>query len=445
MSRADELRTQILELVEEYHDAQFGDGEFRPGESPVHVAGRVFDADELLRLVDASLDFWLTTGRYARIFERELARYLGVRHALLCNSGSSANLLALSALTSPKLGERRLAPGDEVLTVAAGFPTTVNPIVLNRLVPVFVDVALPTYNVDVEQLREAVGPRTKAIMIAHTLGNPFDLDAVVELARANDLWLVEDNCDALGSLYKGQMTGTFGDLATLSCYPAHHITMGEGGVVFTRRPDLKVLVESFRDWGRDCWCEPGEDNTCGKRFDWQLGSLPHGFDHKYIFSHIGYNLKVTDMQAAVGLAQLAKLPSFIETRKRNWRLLREGLERYADDLILPEPTPDTDPSWFGFLITVRPEAGFSRAELVGHLEQNRIVTRLLFGGNLTRQPAYADIDRRVVGDLANSDLIMARTFWIGVYPGLDERRIEYVLDQFERFFERSASTHVAHG
>jgi CDP-6-deoxy-D-xylo-4-hexulose-3-dehydrase len=444
MSRADELRTQILELVEEYHDAQFGDGEFRPGESPVHVAGRVFDADELLRLVDASLDFWLTTGRYARIFERELARYLGVRHALLCNSGSSANLLALSALTSPKLGERRLAPGDEVLTVAAGFPTTVNPIVLNRLVPVFVDVALPTYNVDVEQLREAVGPRTKAIMIAHTLGNPFDLDAVVELARANDLWLVEDNCDALGSLYKGQMTGTFGDLATLSCYPAHHITMGEGGVVFTRRPDLKVLVESFRDWGRDCWCEPGEDNTCGKRFDWQLGSLPHGFDHKYIFSHIGYNLKVTDMQAAVGLAQLAKLPSFIETRKRNWRLLREGLERYADDLILPEPTPDTDPSWFGFLITVRPEAGFSRAELVGHLEQNRIVTRLLFGGNLTRQPAYADIDRRVVGDLANSDLIMARTFWIGVYPGLDERRIEYVLDQFERFFERSASTHVAH-
>jgi CDP-4-dehydro-6-deoxyglucose reductase, E1 len=445
MSRADELRTQILELVEEYHDAQFGDGEFRPGESPVHVAGRVFDADELLRLVDASLDFWLTTGRYARIFERELARYLGVRHALLCNSGSSANLLALSALTSPKLGERRLAPGDEVLTVAAGFPTTVNPIVLNRLVPVFVDVELPTYNVDVEQLREAVGPRTKAIMIAHTLGNPFDLDAVVELARANDLWLVEDNCDALGSLYKGQMTGTFGDLATLSCYPAHHITMGEGGVVFTRRPDLKVLVESFRDWGRDCWCEPGEDNTCGKRFDWQLGSLPHGFDHKYIFSHIGYNLKVTDMQAAVGLAQLAKLPSFIETRKRNWRLLREGLERYADDLILPEPTPDTDPSWFGFLITVRPEAGFSRAELVGHLEQNRIVTRLLFGGNLTRQPAYADIDRRVVGDLANSDLIMARTFWIGVYPGLDERRIEYVLDQFERFFERSASTHVAHG
>jgi CDP-4-dehydro-6-deoxyglucose reductase, E1 len=445
MSRADELRTQILELVEEYHDAQFGDGEFMPGESPVHVAGRVFDADELLRLVDASLDFWLTTGRYARIFERELARYLGVRHALLCNSGSSANLLALSALTSPKLGERKLAPGDEVLTVAAGFPTTVNPIVLNRLVPVFVDVELPTYNVDVEQLREAVGPRTKAIMIAHTLGNPFDLDAVVELARANDLWLVEDNCDALGSLYKGQMTGTFGDLATLSCYPAHHITMGEGGVVFTRRPDLKVLVESFRDWGRDCWCEPGEDNTCGKRFDWQLGSLPHGFDHKYIFSHIGYNLKVTDMQAAVGLAQLAKLPSFIETRKRNWRLLREGLERYADDLILPEPTPDTDPSWFGFLITVRPEAGFSRAELVGHLEQNRIVTRLLFGGNLTRQPAYADIDRRVVGDLANSDLIMARTFWIGVYPGLDERRIEYVLDQFERFFERSASTHVAHG
>jgi CDP-6-deoxy-D-xylo-4-hexulose-3-dehydrase len=433
--RADDLRTKILELVEEFHAAEFSNGGFRPGETPVPYAGRVFDSDELLHLVDASLDFWLTTGRYARRFERELAQFVGVRHALLCNSGSSANLLALSALTSPKLGKRQLKPGDEVITVAAGFPTTVNPIVLNRLVPVFVDVTLPTYNVDVAQLEEAVGPRTRAIMVAHTLGNPFDVDAVLEVAKRHDLWLVEDNCDGLGSTYKGTLTGTFGNLSTLSFYPAHHITMGEGGAVLTDRPELKTLVESFRDWGRDCWCEPGEDGTCGKRFGWQLGTLPHGYDHKYIFSHVGYNLKLTDMQAAVGLAQLAKLPSFIEARKRNWRTLRDLLEPYEDYLVLPEATPETDPSWFGFLLTVAAGAPFTRDEIIRHLEDRRVVTRLLFGGNLTRQPAYKDVEYRVVGDLRNADLIMNNSFWVGVYPGLTDAMIDYMIDSFRSFFE----------
>lgn len=437
--RAAELRAQILELVEEYHAAQFGNGEFRPGESTVLYAGRVFDADELLHLVDSSLDFWLTTGRYARRFERELANKLGLRHALLCNSGSSANLLALTALTSPKLGDRRLRPGDEVITVAAGFPTTVNPIVLNGLVPVFVDVELPTYNASIEQLAAAVGPRTRAIMMAHTLGNPFEADAVAELARRHDLWFVEDNCDGLGSTYKDRLTGTFGELSTLSFYPAHHITMGEGGCVLTNRPELKVLVESFRDWGRDCWCEPGEDGTCGKRFGWQLGTLPHGYDHKYIFSHIGYNLKLTDMQAAVGLAQLAKLTSFAEARKRNWRSLREGLAPFEEYVVLPEATPESDPSWFGFILTVREDAPFTRDEIVSYLEGRKIATRLLFGGNLTRQPAYENVDFRVVGDLATSDAIMERAFWIGVYPGLTTPMLDYVLDEFESFFR---SRHV---
>ncbi|MDX6409834.1 MAG: CDP-4-dehydro-6-deoxyglucose reductase [Gaiellaceae bacterium] len=435
MSEADDLRTQILELVERYHEAQFGQRDFVPGESPVPVSGRVFDSDELLHLVDASLDFWLTTGRYARRFELEFARFMGARHALLCNSGSSANLLALSALTSPKLGERRLRPGDEVITVAAGFPTTVNPIVLNRLVPVFVDVELPTYNLDVTQLEAALSPRTRAVFTAHTLGNPFDLDAVSDFAKRNDLWLIEDNCDALGSTYRDQLTGTFGDLGTVSFYPAHHITMGEGGCVMTNRPQLKLLVESFRDWGRDCWCEPGEDNTCGTRFDWQLGTLPRGYDHKYIFTHLGYNLKVTDMQAAVGVAQLAKLPDFVRARKENWQRLREGLADFEDDLILPEATQHSDPSWFGFIVTVRPGARFDRKELVGHLESHKVATRLMFGGNLTRQPAYQDVEYRTVGDLPQTDLVMNGSLWIGVYPGLDERMIDYVLDVFRDFFE----------
>jgi CDP-6-deoxy-D-xylo-4-hexulose-3-dehydrase len=432
-TEASALREQVLELVQAYHDTEFAPKPFVPGETPVPVSGRVFDADELLHLVDASLDFWLTTGRYAKQFELAFAKALGVRHALLCNSGSSANLLALSALTSKKLGDRRLQTGDEVITVAAGFPTTVNPILLNGLVPVFVDVELETYNLDVSQLEAAIGPRTRAVIAAHTLGNPFDLDAVVDFAKRHDLWLIEDNCDALGSTYHGKPTGSFGDFGTLSFYPAHHITMGEGGAVLTNRPTLKLLIESFRDWGRDCWCEPGEDDTCGLRFEHQLGSLPRGYDHKYIYTHVGYNLKVTDMQAAVGVAQLAKLQAFVEARKRNWQLLYDGLKPFEDILLLPRATEHSDPSWFGFPITVRDEAPFDRNEVVRHLEERRIATRLLFGGNLTRQPAYEGLEFRTVGDLPRSDVVMNRSFWIGVYPGLTEEMIAFVVSEFERF------------
>jgi CDP-6-deoxy-D-xylo-4-hexulose-3-dehydrase len=428
-----DLRERILELVAEYHEAAFANGRFEPGESRVPVSGKVFDAEELLNLVDASLDFWLTTGRYARRFEIELAKKLGVRHAMICNSGSSANLLALSALTSPKLGDRRLRPGDEVITVAAGFPTTVNPIVMNRLVPVFVDVELGTYNLVPAEVEAAIGPRTRAIMAAHTLGNPFPVEDVREIADRHGLWFVEDNCDALGSTYRGKLTGTTGDLGTLSFYPAHHITMGEGGAVLANRPQLKLLVESFRDWGRDCWCEPGEDNTCGTRFDWQLGTLPRGYDHKYIFSHIGYNLKVTDMQAAIGLAQLAKLDAFTEARRRNWQLLRDGLAPFEDDLLLPVPTPESEPSWFGFVVTVRPEAPFTRDELIRYLEEHKVATRLLFGGNLTRQPAFEEVEYRVVGDLASSDVVMNQSLWIGCYPGLSEPMIAYIVEKFGSF------------
>jgi CDP-6-deoxy-D-xylo-4-hexulose-3-dehydrase len=429
----DELRNRILALVAEYARANWPAQEYVPGRGVIPCAGRVFDADELVHLVDSSLDFWLTTGRYAARFEREFAGYFGVRHATLCNSGSSANLLAVSALTSPKLGDRALKPGDEVLTLAAGFPTTVNPILQNRLVPVFLDVELGTYGVDVAALRQAVGPRTRAALIAHTLGNPFDLDAVLEVARRHGLWVVEDNCDAVGSLYKGRLTGTFGDLATVSFYPAHHLTMGEGGCVLTDQPRLKTLVESFRDWGRDCWCDPGKDNTCGKRFACQLGQLPCGYDHKYTYSHIGYNLKVTDMQAAVGVAQLKKLPRFVEARKRNWQRLFEGLREFEEFFILPRPTPGSDPSWFGFALTVRPGAPFCRRELVQHLEGRGIATRQLFGGNLLRQPAYQRIPHRVVGDLKNTDTVMNQTFWIGVYPGLTAPQIDYVLETFRGF------------
>jgi CDP-4-dehydro-6-deoxyglucose reductase, E1 len=435
LSAAADLRERILALVGEYHDAEFGPKAFVPGETPIPVSGRVFDSDELLHLVDASLDFWLTTGRYARRFELEFAKAVGVRHALLCNSGSSANLLAVSALTSKKLGDRRLLPGDEVITVAAGFPTTVNPILLNRLVPVFVDVELATYNLDVSQLEEAVGPRTRAIVAAHTLGNPFDIDAVTDFAKRHDLWLIEDNCDALGSTYRGKLTGSFGDFGTLSFYPAHHITMGEGGAVLTNRPQLKLLIESFRDWGRDCWCEPGEDDTCGLRFDHQLGSLPRGYDHKYIYTHVGYNLKVTDMQAAVGVAQLAKLSSFVDARRRNWQLLHDGLKPFEDVLILPRATEHSEPSWFGFPITLREGAPFDRNELVQHLEERKIATRLLFGGNLTRQPAYEGLEFRSVGELPNSDVVMNRSLWIGVYPGLSEEMIAFVVSEFARLIE----------
>ncbi len=431
--RADKLRQRILSLVDEYHDEAFAPPEFVAGETPVPVAGRVFDAEDLSHLIDASLDFWLTAGRYAKEFERQLAQQFGVRFATLVNSGSSANLVALCALTSPTLADRAIKPGDEVITVAAGFPTTVNPIIQAGCVPVFVDVTVPTYNVDANMLEDARSERTRAVALAHTLGNPFDLAAVTAFCQKHGLWLIEDCCDALGATYDGRPAGAFGDLATVSFYPAHHITMGEGGAVVTDTGKLRRLVESFRDWGRDCWCEPGKDNTCGRRFDWQLGSLPEGYDHKYTYSHIGYNLKATDMQAAVGVAQLKKLPGFIAARKRNFGLLRDGLSDLAELLVLPEATPKSDPSWFGFPLAVRPEAPFARDALVRHLNECKVGTRLLFGGNLTRQPAYANVSHRVVGDLANSDFVMNRVFWIGVYPGLSEPMIQYVIDCIHDF------------
>jgi CDP-6-deoxy-D-xylo-4-hexulose-3-dehydrase len=428
--RAAELRSQILGLVRDYHEAAFPPAEFHAGETQIHFAGRVFDEHELINLVDASLDFWLTTGRYAEQFERRFARLFGLRHALLVNSGSSANLVALSCLTSHKLGKRRLVPGDEVITVASSFPTTVNPIVQNGLVPVFVDVDIPTYNIDVEMLEEALSDRTRAIMVAHTLGNPFDLDAVTAFAREHDLWLIEDCCDALGSTYRGKMVGTFGDLASVSFYPAHHITMGEGGCVLTNKGRLKVLAESFRDWGRDCWCAPGKENTCGKRFDHQLGELPYGYDHKYIYSHIGYNLKLTDMQAAVGVAQLDKLEDFTEARRRNFKLLYDGLRDLQDHLILPEATPHSDPSWFGFPLALREDSPVSRDHVLRFMNDRKIATRLLFAGNLLRQPAYLDVPHRRVGDLARADIVMNRVFWVGVYPGLTNASIHFMIESF---------------
>jgi CDP-6-deoxy-D-xylo-4-hexulose-3-dehydrase len=428
-----DLRAEILRGVARYHQAAFPQREFLPGETPVPCAGRTFDGDELGHLVDSALDIWLTSGRYAARFEQELARFVGLRHAMLCNSGSSANLLAVAALTSPKLGDRRLQPGDEVITAAAAFPTTVFPIVQHGLVPVFVDAELGTYNASPDRMAEAITPRTRAIMLAHTLGNPFDLDRVMALARQHDLWVIEDNCDALGSSWRGRMTGTFGHLATASFYPAHHITMGEGGCVLTGLPLLKTIVESFRDWGRDCWCDTGADNTCGKRFAWQLGQLPPGYDHKYIYSHVGYNLKLTDMQAAIGVAQLRKLPGFIEARKRNWQRLRDALGELEDFLVLPRATEHADPSWFGFAVTVREGAPFDRKSLVESLESRRIATRPLFAGNLTRQPVFQGVNYRVSGDLTNTDTIMRRTFWVGVYSGLTEAMMDYVGDAFRQF------------
>jgi len=427
VSRTDKLRDRIRTMVGEYYRDAFAPREFIPGSTLVPVSGRVFDEEELEYLVDSALDFWLTTGRFAEQFEREFARFVGVREAVLVNSGSSANLLAVSALTSERLGDDRLRPGDEVITVAAGFPTTVNPIVQNSLVPVFIDLLVPTFNVDVTQLDAALSDRTRAVIFAHTLGNPFDLESVVAFAKKHNLWLIEDCCDALGSTYRGAKVGTFGDLATVSFYPAHHITMGEGGCVLTNTPLLRTLVESFRDWGRDCWCEPGKENTCGKRFDWQLGQLPHGYDHKYIYSHIGYNLKATDMQAAIGVAQLKKLPGFSEVRKKNFATIRQALWGSQEHFILPEPTPHCDPSWFGFPMMVCYDAPFLRRDIVEYLAEKKIQSRQLFGGNLIRQPAYSNIRHRVVGDLKNSDRIMNQAFWIGVYPGLTGEMIEYAI------------------
>jgi len=427
-----QLRQRICALLPAYFEAEFAQRDFVPGQTPVPVSGKVFDAEDMEFLVNAALDFWLTAGRYAEQFESEFARFMGTRSALLVNSGSSANLVALSTLTSPRMGSRQLKRGDEVITVAAGFPTTVNPIIQCGLTPTFVDVQIPTYNVDVAQLEAALSPRTRAIILAHTLGNPFDVEAVTTFARRHDLWLIEDCCDAVGSTYNGRKTGTFGSLSTTSFYPAHHITMGEGGCVLTDTPLLKKVAESFRDWGRDCWCAPGKENTCGKRFDWQLGQLPDGYDHKYVYSHVGYNLKATDMQAAVGVSQLKKLPAFIEARKRNFSYLRAGLKDLEEFLILPEATPNSDPSWFGFPLFVKESAPFSRNALVEFLHSRKIATRHLFAGNLVRQPAYAGLNCRVIGDLRTSDRIMNQAFWIGVYPGLTPPTLDYVLESMSQ-------------
>lgn len=421
-NRADALREEILELTREYAVAQWGRNAGVPPGDRVPVSGRVWDAEEVVSLVDSSLDFWLTAGRFANEFESRFAKWFGRRRCLLVNSGSSANLLAVSALRSPLLGSRALQPGDEVITCAAGFPTTVNPILQSGLRPVFLDVDIPTYNMSTEHLEAAIGPRTRAIMLAHTLGNPFDLDTVVRVAREHDLFLVEDSCDATGATFDGQLAGTFGDIATVSFYPAHHITMGEGGAVLCQSPVLAKALESLRDWGRDCWCPPGDSNTCGKRFDWQLGALPHGYDHKYIYSHIGYNLKATDMQAAVGLAQLDKLDEFIAVRRSNFARLHQALKPLDDRLIRPGCSPRADPSWFGYPITVR--EGVNRASVVRYLEDNGVSTRLIFAGNLLRQPAYANVDHRAVGTLDNADRIMRDAFWVGVYPGLTPSHVD---------------------
>ena len=438
-SRADQLRAQILGLVKEYHQEAFPVKPFLGGISTIPVSGKVFDNHELELLVDSSLDFWLTTGRYAEQFEKSFAKVMGMKHAMLCNSGSSANLLAVTALTSSRLGKRALKEGDEVITAAAGFPTTVNPILQNRLVPVFVDIELGTYDSSVEKIEAAIGPKTKAIVMAHTLGNPFDLEGVMQLAEKHNLFVVEDTCDAVGAKFNGKPVGSFGDLSTASFYPAHHITMGEGGCVMVKKASMKKIVESLRDWGRDCWCPPGKDDTCGRRFDWQLGDLPYGYDHKYVYSHIGYNLKMTDMQAAVGVAQLEKLPDFIDRRNANWKRLHKGLKPLEEFLMLPKATKGSEPSWFGFPITVKAGAPFSRFDLVRHIESRRIGTRQLFGGNLLRQPAYKGMPIRVVGSLANADIITDNTFWIGVYPGLSNEIVDYVITTIAQFIKKPRS------
>lgn len=428
-------RTAILEMVRAYAEKKLSPTTFIPGQTAIPPSGKVLGPEELVNLVDASLDAWLTTGRFNEAFESKLASYLGLPHVLTCNSGSSANLLALTALTSPLLGKRALKPGDEVITAAAGFPTTVNPILQNGLIPVFVDSHIPTYNPLPETIEAAISDKTRAIMIAHTLGNPFAAEEIRAIADRHNLWLIEDCCDALGSTYHNRKVGTFGHLGTLSFYPAHHITMGEGGAVFTADPLLKRIVESFRDWGRDCWCNPGCDNTCGKRFDWQLGDLPAGYDHKYVYSHLGYNLKITDMQAAIGQAQLDRLPGFITARQNNFAYLGERLAGIAH-LALPNPTPGSHPSWFGFPITLAEDAPFNRVDLLRYLDQQKIGTRLLFAGNLTRQPYMAGRHYRVADTLSNADRIMNQTFWVGLWPGLERAALEHIGQALEDYCGR---------
>jgi CDP-4-dehydro-6-deoxyglucose reductase, E1 len=434
LDKSQQLRQQIAQLVDEYAAIKYTPKAFEPGTTIVPPSGKVLDAAELKSMVEASLDGWLTTGRFNEAFVKRLAEYLGVKFLITTNSGSSANLLAFTTLTSPSLGDRAIKPGDEVIGVAAGFPTTVNPILQFGAVPVFVDIDLASHNIDADKIEAAISPKTKAIMLAHSLGNPFNIKVVMEICRKHGLWLIEDNCDALGSRYNGQLTGTFGDIGTLSFYPAHHITMGEGGAVFTNNHELKLIAESFRDWGRDCYCAPGKDNTCGKRFCWKLGNLPEGYDHKYTYSHLGYNLKITDMQAACGLAQMDKLDSFVQARKDNFAYLRDRLTSCEEFLILPEATPNSDPSWFGFLMTIPPESDVRRVDLINYLDQNKIGTRLLFAGNLTRQPYMLGRNFRISGDLTNTDLVMNNSFWVGVYPGLSEEMLGFIADKIEIFF-----------
>lgn len=430
----DNVNPFLQEFVQKEFLLRHPNKTFIPGKSPVPITGKVFGETELVAAVNASLDFWLTSGPYAEKFEKSLSRFLGMRHAFMVNSGSSANLLALTTLTSKSLGERQLKPGDEVITVAAGFPTTVTPILQNGLIPVYVDIDLGTYVANDERLLEAVSPRTKAIMMAHTLGNPFNLDLILKLKEKFNLWVIEDGCDALGGTYRDQKLGSFGDLSTLSFYPAHHITTGEGGAVFSKSSSLKPLIESFRDWGRDCWCAPGCDNTCGKRFDRKMGELPEGYDHKYTYSHLGYNLKSGDIQAAIGLAQLDRLDEFIEIRRKNWNRLHQGFADLDEFLILPFATENSEPSWFGFAITIRDTSPVTRNQLIQELDSRKIATRLLFGGNLLRQPAFIGTPQRVVGDLENTDIVMNDTLWLGVWPGLSDSMIDYVIDSVHEIF-----------
>jgi CDP-6-deoxy-D-xylo-4-hexulose-3-dehydrase len=434
----DKLRNQISGLVQQYADIAYAPKAFIPGESVVPVSGKVIGAKELQLMVEASLDGWLTTGRFNEMFEQRLAKFLGIKHLITVNSGSSANLVAFSTLTSPKLGDRAIKQGDEVIGVAAGFPTTVNPIIQFGAVPVFVDVELRTHNIDASKIEAAITHKTKAIMLAHSLGNPFNLDVVTALCKKHDLWLVEDCCDALGATYKGQLVGTFGDIGTLSFYPAHHITMGEGGAVFTNNAELKLIAESFRDWGRDCYCPPGKDNTCDKRFCWTKkelgGDLPDGYDHKYTYSHLGYNLKITDMQAACALAQMDRLEEFISKRRANFAYLKNRLASLENFLHLPESSPNSEPSWFGFPLILKDSAGAKRTDLINFLDQNKIGTRLLFAGNLTKQPYMSGRNFRVSGDLSNTDIVMNQTFWLGTFPGIGEVQLEYIANKLEEFF-----------